>query len=948
MSIAASARKPPQFVGPRRVTASERAELLQMLRADGILYRSETQPVLSRDGSSGRWMLDSLRVTLTPRGGELAARCLLGVLDSFEGRQLATLGLTGVPLLQGCVLHGCGRFRGALVRKEAKSHGSLKIIEGELDKAEPVVIVDDSISSGLSMWTCADRLEEAGFHVEGCVCLVRFRYELGTAKLLERGFRVASVFDIYEDFIRYMDGEAPYPLNPTKTFGELSPSPRRASEGLHPAQLAREVIAEYLSSGQVLGAPDTMDTGYDAAGGCWVSLRRRSAIYDRLARNGFWNFPEEQPGRAEKNVVLAAVHTAQELQHKHTDPCRVLDECAIAVTFFSALDECTVGELDNDRYGIVVRSADRAPRMGGALPRMPGIGNEWDQFFHAWHRNAKLFPLEPYHLYRHEVRKVVEPGAVWQPTGAPDSPRPAWPLDTVVALATGARARVLCTLGGSAGADGMASGSLLSGVVGAFVTVYANGRVAGCAGGFAEEFDTSIGDYAETAVHDARFATPPPDAEIAVSVSLLCNRHEIGVASPEWVVHPTRFAEQALEVRQGDRMGIVLPFVAVTHNLTPQGYVNEVVDKAGITRPPYHWTRYDCATWLADATGVRRLENGLPQGEPAATAGAQARRLRELLTDYAARHHVSGGEPVNRYEVFGDRLRTGVHPARLAYGAWIKARACLHEQCADDLRRLEQGSQQDGWLVVGGHPPSIAELAFTVLARLESGSVPESAMVARLWSQIDVHGRFTAHRDRNAAEAAYQDYAPGQALLAMAHAAERGAGEPEQPALRRALRHYRMRFRQNHHWGAVAWLTQAFTAWARVLGDPSLNDFAYEVADWALGFQSTRTGAFLNDHQPDTPGATTALYLEGIAAVRAAADDEGETAREARYRSSCVDGLRFLDKLVYQERDTAVLPNPRWAIGGLRTSLTASDVRTDYVHHALGALLRLRPVLEQS
>ncbi|MGH3624922.1 MAG: hypothetical protein ACRDQ5_24545, partial [Sciscionella sp.] len=395
---------------PERDAESERAELLEMLRANGILYRSATQPVLSRDGSSGRWMLDSLRVTLTPRGGELAARCLLGMLDSFEGRQLATYGLTGVPLLQGCVLHGGGRFRGALVRKEAKPHGSLKIIEGELDKAEPVVIVDDSISSGHSMWTCADRLEEAGFQVEGGVCLVRFRYELGTATLLKRGFRVASAFDIYEDFIRHMDGEAPYPLNPTKTSGELIPSPRRATEGLHPARLAREVIAEYLSSGQVLGAPDTVDTDYDAAGGCWVSMRRSSAIYDRPARNGFWNFPDEQPGRAEADVVLAAVRTAQELRRKQADPRQVLDECAIAVTFFSALERCTVGELDNDRYGIVVRSADRAPRMGGALPRMPGIGTEWDQFFHAWHRNAKLFPLEPYHLYRHEVRKVVEPG----------------------------------------------------------------------------------------------------------------------------------------------------------------------------------------------------------------------------------------------------------------------------------------------------------------------------------------------------------------------------------------------------------------------------------------------------------------------------------------------------------------------------------------------------------
>jgi hypothetical protein len=50
---------------------------------------------------------------------------------------------------------------------------------------------------------------------------------------------------------------------------------------------------------------------------------------------------------------------------------------------------------------------------------------------------------------------------------------------------------------------------------------------------------------------------------------------------------------------------------------------------------------------------------------------------------------------------------------------------------------------------------------------------------------------------------------------------------------------------------------------------------------------------------------------------------------------------------VYQPRDTAVLPNPEWALGGVRTSETASDVRIDYVHHALSAALALRGVFRE-
>jgi hypothetical protein len=69
--------------------ASDREELLHLILSDGILRRSAEQPVLSRDGTSARWMLDTLSVSMGPRGAELAGRCLLGLLERFDGRQIA-------------------------------------------------------------------------------------------------------------------------------------------------------------------------------------------------------------------------------------------------------------------------------------------------------------------------------------------------------------------------------------------------------------------------------------------------------------------------------------------------------------------------------------------------------------------------------------------------------------------------------------------------------------------------------------------------------------------------------------------------------------------------------------------------------------------------------------------------------------------------------------------
>jgi hypothetical protein len=53
------------------------------------------------------------------------------------------------------------------------------------------------------------------------------------------------------------------------------------------------------------------------------------------------------------------------------------------------------------------------------------------------------------------------------------------------------------------------------------------------------------------------------------------------------------------------------------------------------------------------------------------------------------------------------------------------------------------------------------------------------------------------------------------------------------------------------------------------------------------------------------------------------------------------NGLRFLSRITIQPEHTWVLPNSDFAIGGLRLSLNASYVRTDFVQHGLSSVLEL-------
>jgi hypothetical protein len=135
---------------------------------------------------------------------------------------------------------------------------------------------------------------------------------------------------------------------------------------------------------------------------------------------------------------------------------------------------------------------------------------------------------------------------------------------------------------------------------------------------------------------------------------------------------------------------------------------------------------------------------------------------------------------------------------------------------------------------------------------------------------------------------------------------------------------------------------QAFAAWHRVTSDPEHAALVFEIGEFAMAYQLEKTGGFANELLPEGPGFTTALFLEGIVAAVGLAQRTFDTARLATFSSSLARGLCFLDRLVYQPRDAFLLPEPLWALGGVRVHERASDVRIDFVQHALSAVLEIK------
>ena len=955
------ARLPAQF-------HADRAELLDLLRRDAILRASPTQPILSRDGSTARWMLNSLQVTLTPRGAELAGRCVLELLKRFEGRQIATIGLTAVPILNSCILQSGGRYHGLLVRPQRKQHGSLKLIEGPIDPAEPTIVLDDSISSGTSMQLACRHLEEAGLRVEGGIVLVRFGWYGGYARMQEQGYHVEAVSDIWNDFIYHMNDE-PRPIgNPSKVFPSFEWSATRAPEKLHPAALARLALREYLTSGTLPRPPLELDADYPAAGGVWVSLRSLGNIHVRHARDGFWHFPGEETWLAARGAsIWAALQTAATLPPEQA--LGLLDDSAIAVTFFTALEDCPVGELDNDRYGIVVRSLERPGWMGGALPRMPGILNEWDQYRHARMTNGRLVSFEPHVIFRHDVVKAVEPGVTWQPTGVP-TPTELPPLtQATCGGVVAARARDIALrrlLGGEPRTtdlpdDLLPPMSIRS--MSAFIS----------AGGCADASGPSCAASTRTWRGWWRRRWPMSGSRPAPTWNFptpsRCPSRFCTTASIwEYILSRTSSADSlwpaGIDGRAGKSFGAVsclrspaatisLPFLSSRSCCTRPRSPSRLIDGA----------RFECTTWLADhigrtATGRKFRARGCA-GRPARPAW---RGWRRSASGIFLRHQRPDGTFFTRYDPLRTSTMRGVDLPRLAHAAWVLARASkAFEAPSGEAAARTAGfllgtvrETSDGiWLTHDGNERSVADISLLLLALCEASPPPPAEhwpprLAAALWSRIDRNGRVHTHQDAAAASDAFQDYFPGQVLLALACAARAGMASVDDVRLARAFRYYRHRFHARPHFGQVSWLTQACHGWWRITRDRCFGELAFEIADWILGFQQRKTGAFLNDHQSDTPGYTTALYLEGLGAAASLARAAGEDERHHRYLEACRRGLQFLDGLVIQLRDSSLLPNPAMAIGGLRRSAQRSEICVDFVQHYLAAALAAHAAMQTS
>ncbi|HUG41118.1 MAG TPA: orotate phosphoribosyltransferase [Longimicrobiales bacterium] len=173
---------------------TDRDALRELLRSRSV---REGDFVLS-SGARSAYYIDARVTTMAGRGQLLIGRVGLDALDAAGWAPAAVGGLTlGADPVACALAHAAaaaGRSLDAFtVRKEAKSHGTGRRIEGGFQADTEIVVVEDVVTTGESALRAIQVVEESGGRVLGVLSVVD-REEAGRDRLERAGYPLVSLF----------------------------------------------------------------------------------------------------------------------------------------------------------------------------------------------------------------------------------------------------------------------------------------------------------------------------------------------------------------------------------------------------------------------------------------------------------------------------------------------------------------------------------------------------------------------------------------------------------------------------------------------------------------------------------------------------------------------------------------------------------------------------------
>ncbi|NBC00901.1 MAG: orotate phosphoribosyltransferase [Bacteroidetes bacterium] len=161
------------------------------------LVRREDEYITDPRGQPIGWLLDTRMPMLEAEMFQEAGQVLASRLRSKDLHQVAGFGFGSYALVCSVLaVDGTPPFRGGFIREQRKPHGRRRLVEGPLDRHQPVVLLDDIINSGRSANRALSLLRSDGYDVVGLMTLFNFTWSGGRELIEREGLWVDAMLDL--------------------------------------------------------------------------------------------------------------------------------------------------------------------------------------------------------------------------------------------------------------------------------------------------------------------------------------------------------------------------------------------------------------------------------------------------------------------------------------------------------------------------------------------------------------------------------------------------------------------------------------------------------------------------------------------------------------------------------------------------------------------------------
>ena len=174
---------------------TERQQLVHLLAKRSV----QTGHFTLASGKTSDLYIDARLTTMSPEGLSLIGPLAIQILKAARWKLDSVGGLTlGADPIAYAISYASNfappLLRVFTIRKEAKTHGTGRLIEGTFLQGDRAVVVEDVITTGSSALKAADAVKAAGGHVTGILALVD-RQEGGREAIENAGYKVISITD---------------------------------------------------------------------------------------------------------------------------------------------------------------------------------------------------------------------------------------------------------------------------------------------------------------------------------------------------------------------------------------------------------------------------------------------------------------------------------------------------------------------------------------------------------------------------------------------------------------------------------------------------------------------------------------------------------------------------------------------------------------------------------